>query len=64
MEIDIALEYDGAGMPYASGHNQFAATFLDKGIDGLGKGFGTEGLAVAFGSKVADLYLIVGKHGG
>ena len=59
MEVDIALQYDGAREPHASRHNQMTAALLRQSLDGFGKGFGREPAARSISPEIAETHFCV-----
>ena len=61
VQLDVALEHDGTGMPHTLRHHQLTTALLAEGIDGLGKGLRVQRDTVAHATKVGELDLTVGN---
>ena len=58
MQVDVALQGDRTGEPDSLRHDELAAAFLGKGIDGFLECIGAEGRTVADGTEVLQVDLI------
>ena len=59
MQVDVALQHDGAREPHATWHHQVASALRRQLVDGLHKGIGTKLLSGRVGTKRGERHAAV-----